>query len=122
LLKDLGAVDNLIIQDLVENMPLSKERIIFHLDRETLHIAQDLVELAPGFLTGTPRTVDGLFEAMNSDKVVRQSEESDFLKKLFGGEIIYIRRDTNADGDALKSNKKGQGTLRIPNLPAFQPH
>ena len=111
LLKDLGAVDNLIIQDLVENMPLSKEKILFHLDRETLHIAQDLAELAPGFLTGTPTTVDGLLEAMNSDKVVRQSEESDFLKKLFGGEIIYIRRDTSGETDFYS---KGKGPLRIP--------
>ena len=100
LLKDLSAVDALIIQDLQENLPLSKERILYHLDRETLHIAQDLDLLAPGFLTGVPRTVDGLFEAMNSDKVVRQSEESDFLKKLFGGEIIYIKRDANVDSDA----------------------
>lgn len=100
LLTDLSAVDKQIVADLEANLPLSKERIVYHLDRETLHFATDLDILAPGFLTEVVDAVPGLYETMKSDKVVRQANEMDFLKKLFGGEIFYIKRDANVDSDA----------------------
>jgi ATP-dependent protease ClpP protease subunit len=99
LLTDLSAVDKQIIADLEAHLPLSKERIVYHLDRETLHFATDLEVLAPGFLTGVTDTIPGLYEALKSDKVVRQAGELDFLKKLFGGEIFYIKRDADVDAD-----------------------
>jgi len=91
LLKDLLLVDKQIIQDLQEHLPMKKEQILFHLDKETMHLATDLKELAPGFFEEVPATIDGLYEALSSEKVARQAEEVDIFKRLFGGEIMYIK-------------------------------
>lgn len=93
LLRELVAIDQLIVEELNEGLAIDPGLILFHLDKETMHTAPNLHKLAPGFFQEVPRTVEGLFEAMDSDKVVRQSSPFDFLKKLFGGEIFYIRKE-----------------------------
>lgn len=92
LLRDLKAIDAQIIRDLEENLDTPRHTILFHLNKETLHLAPDLQLISPGFFQEIPDTVDGLFEAMDSTKVVHQSNPTDFLKRLFGGEIFYIQR------------------------------
>lgn len=93
LLRELLSIDQLIIQELEENLNVPKALLLFHLNKETLHTAPNLARLAPGFFQEVPSTVDGLYEALDSEKVVRQSSPMDFLKKLFGGEIFYIRKE-----------------------------
>lgn len=94
LLRELKSADKLIVADLKEHLPVSDDVIMFHLDKETLHTAKDLNELAPGFFEALPTSIEGLYEAMDSEDVVRQhSPMDDILRKLFGGEIFYIRKE-----------------------------
>jgi ATP-dependent protease ClpP protease subunit len=109
LLRELHAVDRIIIQDLQDHLNVPKELILFHLNKETMHTAPDLAALAPGFLEEVPNTVDGLYEALESEKVVRQSSPMDFLKRLFGGEIFYIKREFVIEAE---SNQAPQPALK----------
>jgi ATP-dependent protease ClpP protease subunit len=105
LLRDLLAVDKQLIQDLVSHVPMTKEAVLFHLDKETMHLATDLNEAAPGFFEEVPDNISGLYEALTSPKVVRQTEEMDILRRLFGGEIIYIKRGSIREAEPVPVKK-----------------
>lgn len=100
LVRELLSVDRLIIEDLKQNVNAPVGVIVYHLNHETMHLAQDLNTLAPGFFEEIPPVIENLYEAMDSTKVVRQSSPMDFLKRLFGGGIFYISREFVIEAEA----------------------
>lgn len=94
LLRSLLALDKQIIEDLISHMDTPKSTLLFHLDKETMHLATDMNELSPGFFDDVVETIPGLFEAVASADAAHQANALDFLKRLFGNQFIYMKRGT----------------------------
>ena len=88
LANDLMALDSVIIKELLESLSIEQSLVMYHFDNETLHVASNLAQLAPNFIT-TKDTITGLLETLKSKTLPSAAGEPE--GEFNPGEIIYIK-------------------------------
>lgn len=89
LAEDLRAIDAVIIKEL-KALQLPTSVVMYHFDQETLHVGENLADLAPRFVKSYS-WVPGLLEALNDKNVPGANPEGPAM--LEPGQIVYIRED-----------------------------
>lgn len=89
LARDLDAVDKLIFEETNAALGMPEEDVRYHFENETLHVGSNLHRMAPNFITSHAR-IEGLYEALENQKLVRSKQPNIFGLQFRMGEIIYI--------------------------------
>lgn len=94
LAKDLALLNKVIIEDLKANMNLKDSVLMYHYYAETLHVASNLAELDPGFLT-VEDAVPGLLDALNSTKIPHVGTGlTEDIVEFEPGQLIHIKSES----------------------------
>jgi ATP-dependent protease ClpP protease subunit len=88
LARDLARLDALILAETLDAVDMPAYKVRYHFEHETLHVATQLADESPGFITASDN-IPGLTAALFNKKIPgpTKKESQDMLKS---GQIVYI--------------------------------